>query len=363
VRKLALTALPCLLIAVAALTYVFAQPALDTPYEFKLGADITADAAEVAIQPAFKALADDRFAYDIYFNATRSGSVRDGDKSQEGFRRAENWITMVTLTAKEDALDGRKDLLLRLNYDQLGFLIDNGAARYSGYVGPARGTTTAAFHEVTPNGERNEANNIPGWPGVTARGIESARSSQTFDPAGSAWFSVNDQGRLYNETYFADFNNADQRNYPGRFQDPLHLTLGLLPEFAEGASLKIGETTTVRRRFPVSTGAGSTIEYDFTYKLERLYGTVAEPTAARFTFTAVPVQREHTHDHAGLRTTWTAPDIKDGTLLFDLGKGIAAATSWKYELAGTVTQTGGSMRTEFKIAVDFAANLRAPEKK
>jgi len=186
--------------------------------------------------------------------------------------------------------------------------------------------------------------------------------AQANDVSASAWFSVSDEGRLYNETYFADFNDGDQRSFPGRLQDPVHLALSIQPEFAKETRLKIGETVTVRRRMPVGVNHGATTEYDVTYKLEKLYGTIDEPTAARFSFTATPVTAEQSSKSGDLVTTFTAPEIKDGALLLDLNKGIAAWTSWAYKLNGKVTQPGTNLATDFGVEVDFTASLRAAPK-
>lgn len=368
-KRATLFALPALLLAFA-IGYVIAQPFpgpdadtnVDEPYEFKLGEDITDKAADVVIEPKFRALADEKFAYEAYLNVLRSGTSRNGDKAISSFRREENWTDLVTLSTSEDPIEGNTDLLMSLKFDQLNFLIDNGDARYSGYIGPDAGTATTAFQEIFPDGERSEANNIPGWVGITARGVETERAEQARDFSASAWFSVSDEGRLYNETYFADFNNSDQRSFPGRLQDPVHLALGLQPEFPKDARLKLGETITVRRRLPVGVSHGATTDYDVTYKLEKLYGTIEEPTSARFSFTAVPVKVEQSSSRGQLLTTFTAPEIKDGALLLDLNKGVAAWTKWAYSLKGKVSQPGTNLATDFEVNVDFTASLRAPAK-
>lgn len=370
-KRAILFATPALLLAFA-IGYVIAQPfpggidstpPVDEPYEFKLGPDITDKAADMVIEPNFRAVADDKFAYEAYFNILRKGTSRDGAKPIDSFRREENWIDLVTLSTSEDPLEGNTDLLLALRFDQLNFIIDNGKARYSGYIGPDTGGGPAAFHEIFANGERTEANNIPGWVGITARGVETERAEQARDFSASAWFSVSDEGRLYNETLFADFNNPDQRSFPGKLQDPVHLALAIQPEFGKNAQVKHGETITVRRRMPVGVSHGATTEYDVTYKLEKIYGTVDKPTAARFSFTAVPVKAEQTSTRGGLQTTFTAPEIKDGALLLDLNKGVAAWTKWAYSLKGKVTETGTNRSTDFEVEVDFTASLRAPAKK
>jgi hypothetical protein len=364
-RRTALYALSALLFA-AVFGFVVAQPDfgadLDKPYEFKRGPDITAQAADIEVEPRFRALADERFAYQVNTNITRRGTSTDGGKTFSAFRRVENWTTDVTLITSEDPLEGRTDLLLRLQFDQISFLIDNGKARYAGYIGPATDVGTASFHEILPGGERSEVNNIPGWVGINARSLERQRGDQARGFSAAAWFSVSDEGRLYNEAYYADFNSGDQRNYPGRLQDPLHLALAIQPEFAPETRLKLGETTTVRRRLPVGLGHGTAVEYDVTYKLERLYGTVSEPTSARLTFSAVPVQREHTTRLHGLEASFSAPDIKDGEVLFDLVKGVAAWTRWGYSLSGRIKEPGRELAGDFEVEVDFTASLRAPAK-
>lgn len=362
-KRATLFALPALLLAFA-IGYVIAQPELDgididKPYEFKRGADITAQAADLVIEPGFRAVADDKFAYEAYFNILRSGTSHDGDKTISAFRREENWIDLLTFVTSEDPLEGNTDLLLGVRFDQLNFIINNGKARYAGLIGP---TGTPAFHEIHPNGERTEANNIPGWVGITARGVETERADQNLGTNASAWFSVSDEGRLYNETYFADFNNPDQRSFPGRLQDPVHLALSIQPEFGKDTRLKLGETTTVRRRLPIGVNHGATVEYDVTYMLEKLYGTIDEPSAARFSFTAVPVKASQSTTSGGLTTSFTAPDIKDGALLLDLRKGVAAWTQWQYTLSGKVTQPGTALVTDFTVEVEFTASLRAPAK-
>ena len=342
-----------------ALTLVLAQPAPeDKTFAFTLDADITAQAGEVAIEPKFNAVADDRFPYELHYNAVRSGTVNDGVEVVDSFRVSEAWSDLFTLGTTEDPLDGRKDLQLRLNYEMIKFTVDNGDARYSGYIGPQMGSSKPSFQEIGEGNTRTDVTNIPGWAGINAGAMEANRRTQGNDFAGTAVVSVADTGRLYNETYFADWGNSDQTNYPGRIQEPLQLMLAVQPEFAAGAKLKIGETSVVRRRFPVSAAFGGSIDYDVTYTLEKLYGTVAEPTAARFKFDAVPVQREQSLTINGIVTKFSAPDIKGGSLLMDLRKGVAAYVAWKYELSGTVTQPGTALLTAFDVKVDFTASLR-----
>ncbi|MCA8917181.1 MAG: hypothetical protein KDB90_17455 [Planctomycetes bacterium] len=347
-----------------ALTLVLAQPAppTDEPYNFNLGKDITAEAADVVINPRFKAVANDRFAYECYYNATRTGVVSDGAEVVETFHNKEAWTTAFSLACTEDPLDGRKDLLVHVGIDMIEFSIDNGDARYTGYIGQQTDMRKPGFKEILPDGKRNDVTNIPGWAGINSGALEANRGTQATTYGGSACFNINDAGRIYNETYYADWGNSDQTNYPGRLIEPLQLALAVHPEFKDAAALKLGETLVVRRRLPVSAARGSTIDYDVTYKLEKLYGTVAEPTAARLTFDAVPVQREHSQEVDGLVTKFTAPDIKGGKLLLDLVKGVAAWVSWEYRLSGTVTQPGTALSTAFDVKFDLTASLREQKK-
>lgn len=348
--------LPVLILAggiAVAWSFATAQ-AVDEPYRFELGNDITARAGDVTIEPGFKALADDRFAYEVYQNATRKGVTRDGEKAIDSFRRREEWTTLVTVVAAEDPLEGNTDLLLKVQYERMSFLLDVGRASYSGIISPE----DSKFWEAAPDGSRNEVNNIPGWAGINARTLESNRSTQSRDFSALAWMSVSDTGRLYNPTYFADFRTGDQTNYPGRLQDPVQLLTGMMPRFNEGTSLKIGETVTVRGAFPVGVRHGAAIEYDFTYRLDKLYGTIERPTAARFTFSATPVKREHTSSVEGLTTSFTAPDIKDAHLLYDLNKGVAGYIAWEYGLEGRISKPGTSLATDFEVNMDFSASLR-----
>jgi hypothetical protein len=335
----------------------FAQPGVDDYYKpawDKLKQDITAQAPEVAIEPKFRAVADDHFAYEIDFRATRSGTVTQGSETTDAFRRTEHWTTAVHYKVEEEELEGHKDLRLAMRYDRMTFLLDNGKNRYAGYIGPDQGQEKAGFFEVQPGGARTSVGSIPGWPGVNAQTIKSMSDAQ--NRTGSAWFSVSEQSRLYGETYFADYNSADQRNYPGRFQDPVHLTLALFPQFAEDAKVKIGEVMTVRRRMPMGAAAGATVEYDVTYKLEKLYGTVEEPVGARFSFSATPAKREQEARVEGLTVRFSAPDLKDGALFLDLAKGVPLYTRWSYTVKGAI---GGEASAIFENEVEFTASLRA----
>lgn len=358
-------AIPALLVAVAgALAVSFAAAQAREPYEFKVDLekqDITATAGALVIEPRFRGVADDRFPYEIYYNTHRRGHATQDGKQIDAFARHENWTVLAMLELAEDEQEGRTDLRAGLQYEQMNFMVDNGRARYAGYVGPANGTSTAKFTEVLPDGSRNEVMNVPGWVGINASGLERARASQAMPGAGTAMFSVNEQGRLYNDQYHTEYNDADQRNQPGALVDPVHLALGLSAEFAKGAKLKIGETTEVTRRFGVGPVPGQTAEYRFVYKLEKLYGTLDEPTAARFSFTATPVKANHSTSVDGMQVSLDAPEIKDGMLVYDLAKGVAADVTWKISFKGTVTQ-GAGLRSEFTVDADYRASLRRKPK-
>lgn len=358
-------AIPSLLVVVAAaLAVTFAAAQSREPYEFTVDLekqDITATAGEVTIAPRFRGVAEDRFPYEIYFNTRRRGQSSEGGKPFDAFVRHENWVALAMLELQEEEQEGRTDLRLALQYDQLNVLVDNGLARYAGYVGPTSGGRTAKFHELHADGTRTDVLNIPGWVGVNAGTMEGKRSNQALPGSGTAFFSISEQGRLYNDQYFGDFNDADQRNHPGTLLDPVHVALGLNTEFAAGASLKIGQTTEVTRRFPLGVVPGATAEYRFVYKLERLYGTLAEPTAATFSFTATPVQAVHTMTVNGMQVSLNAPELKDGKLVYDLAKGVTADVTWKISCKGTVTQ-GSALRTEFEVDADYRASLRRKPK-
>lgn len=350
--------------AVAALAVTLATAQAREAYEFKVDLakqDITATAGEVSIEPRFRAIADDRFPYEIYYNTHRRGSSTQDGKPFDAFTRRENWTVLAMLELAEDEQEGRSDLRLAVQYEQISFLIDNGRGRYSGYVGPTVGTTSAKFQEILPDGTRNDVLNIPGMVGVNASAMEAARSSQSLYGSGTVFFSVDGQGRLYNDQYHADFNNNDQRNHPGQLVDPVHLALGLNTQFAKEAKLKIGQTTEVTRRFAVGVTPGATADYRFVYKLEKLYGTVAEPTAAKFSFTATPVNAEVTQTIDGITVRFAAPEIKDGMLVYDIAKGVAADVTWSLSLKGTATQAGG-LASEFSVDADYRASLRRKPK-
>jgi hypothetical protein len=352
------------LLAAAGIAVVsgYAQDGTDKPYQpdwDKVKTDITAQAETILIEPRFKGVAGDYFEYEIDVNTLRTGTTRRADTITDAFRRTENWGSAITLKLEESELEGRKDLRLALRYDRMNFLIDNGRARYAGYIGPEAGGAKPAFHEILPDGTRQEVTNIPGWPGINARTINTQRETQARETAGngSAWASISETSRLHGETYFADYGSTDQRNYPGRFQDPLHLMLGLLPEFGAGAGLKIGDTMKVTRRMPVGASHGATTDYTVTYKLEKVYGTTEEPAAAKFSFEGVPAKREHTATADGLTVAFTAPDIREGTMLLDLTKGVPLYTKWSYSMKGSVR--GDDSAAEFEVEVEFTASLRA----
>lgn len=351
--------LASVLCAVTVAVIVLAQPGVTpiveknyTPDWAKLKQDITNQAGAVAIVPRFKGINGDRFAYEIDHRGVSRGTLVEDGKPVEAFYLNSHWATQATFKCEEDVLEGRNDLRISVRYDSMNFLVDNGKARYAGYIGPEVGGRKPGFHEISRDGTRSEVNNIPGWAGVNARTIDTNRGSQSNDQGAVAWFSISDQGRLYNEVYYADFGAADQRNYPGRFQDPVFLSLGVFAEFPSDASLKIGETVTVRRRLPVGVGHGATVEYEVTYRLEKLYGTVAEPVGARFAFTAVPVAREHTMRVDGLDVKFTAPDFRNGSLFLDLVKGVPLHVQWGCTVKGNA---GG---TEFENDIEFTASLR-----
>src|SRR5690606_25819756 len=119
-------------------------------------------AGEVAVEPRLKAVAEDRFEYEIDFRTTRRGSTRTGDKPAEAFLRDEHWTTSVLYRFEEEVLEGYPDLRMAMSFERMTFLLDLGRARYSGYIGPEQGNAKSAFHEVHLDGSRTETNNIPG---------------------------------------------------------------------------------------------------------------------------------------------------------------------------------------------------------
>ena len=331
----------------------------DGPYQFELDAEITEGLDELEISTGFWGVADDQFDFEVYYNVTRRGTASEDGKAFSTFRRTENWIAMVHLVMSEDELEGRTDLRGQFRFDRIYFNLDDGKGRFAGYIGPNDPLGgSAKFHEILADGSRNEVPGIPGWVGVNARNMETARVQQSAFNAAPLWISIDDQGRIYNEAYHADFIGPDQRSFPGYLIDPLQLALGLLPEFAPDTELKVGGEATVTRRFPAGAGFGAAPDYLFTYKLEKLYGSVDKPTAARFTFSATPVQRTQVSTRGGLKTEFTAPDITGGTLLYDLNRGVAAQIGWKYSASGQVSEAGSKLSSKFQVQVEFKASLR-----
>jgi hypothetical protein len=335
----------------------YAQLAPGDFYEFELGQNITDQAADIAIEPRFRGLTDDRFVFEVDFVTTRDGTIRHGDEVVNSFRRSENWGATVGLAVQEKELEGRRDARLGLRYKTLQFLIDNGEARYSGYISPE----LSKFHEIQADGSRNEVTNIPGWAGVNARSIESARANQAQGDNSSLWVNVDNYGRLYGETYFANHDSPDQRNYPGRFLDPMHLALSIVPQFAPDTSFKAGETARVRRQIPLGAIAGARAEFDVTYSIETVYGNThegqdPEPTAVLLRFTAEPVNAELEARVAGMNVTYIAPEITDGVMLLDLTKGMPARVSFSYRTTGTASS--GEMNADFSVRSRFVASMR-----
>lgn len=349
-------AVPVVALAVL-LTVVLAQP--KDPYKFELGADITSKAGNVVIEPKLKALSDDTFGYEVYTKTRRFGLTEESGKTYDGFTQTENWTNLVTVTFREDPIEGNKDLLAGVQFDSLLFVINNGESKYSGYVGPQSEGRQPEFQEIYQDGTTKVVNNIPGWAGITARTVESGRQLQSRIDSASVTYSVDENGRAYNDTWVADFGQPDQRNYPARLQDPSRIGLMLIPQFNEGTKVKIGESVVVRRRLPVGSGKGATSEYDVTYKLERLYGTVEEPTAARFSWTAKPVNKMIETTDNGLKVRYNAPEITDGSLLVDLKKGVAADVSYTSKVRDGVISSG-NYRTVFEWDYEFTASLREP---
>ncbi len=364
--------IPSLLLAAAALiSFVSAQDdgtlAGPKPYKFVLGPELKGDEAKNAVvKPAFKAVADDQFDYEVYFNVRRSGGTSQGGAG--GFSRSETWTALCNLLLEENELAGRKDLRAAFRYDTLLFDLSDGESDYSGYIGPASGDgparKSATFWKVGNDGARTTAYAIPGWSGVSSNGVEGARSTQSVGANASAWFSVSGSGRLYDEVYFAEYDSADQRNFPARLLDPVHIALGLMPEFSADASVQLGGSTTVRRRMPMGSLPGATVEYDVTYTLEKVYGTQADPTCAQFKFSAKPVVVAQSTD---LDAKWSirfdAPEIVEGVLVYDLVKGVAAVVRYKYALKGELVGRGsGASTSSFACEAEFSASLRKESK-
>ncbi len=360
--------LPSVLIAAATLiTLASAQdgavPGAKT-YKFVQGPELVGDDAKKAVvKPAFKAVADDQFNYEVYFNVKRSGGSKVGAEAG-GFSRSETWTALCNLLMEEDELTGRKDLRAAFRYDLIYFDLSDGESAYSGYIGPATGDgparKSAGFWKVDKDGKRSTAYGIPGWSGMSGGGLEGARSTQSIGTNASAWFSVAGNGKIHSEVYFAEFDSADQRNFPGRLIDPMHIALGVMPEFAADASVQLGGSTVVRRRMPMGSLPGATVEYDLTYTLEKVYGTVADPTCAQFKFSAKPVIAEQKADlDAKWSVSYTAPEIVDGLLVYDLVKGVAAVVRYKYALKGELAaRDSGVVTSSFACEAEFSASLR-----
>jgi hypothetical protein len=360
--------LPALFIAAATLfTLASAQDGVvpgPKVYKFVLGPELSAeDAKKAVVKPAFKAVADDQFNYEVYFNVKRSGGSKVGGTAG-GFSRSETWTALCNLLMEEDELTGRKDLRAAFRYDRLYFDLTDGESSYSGYIGPGGGqgpaATAAGFWKVDKDGKRTTAYGIPGWTGMSGNGLEGARSTQSVGANASAWFSVSGSGKISNEMYFAEFDSADQRNYPGRLVDPMHISLGLMHEFAADASVQLGGTTVVRRRLAMGSLPGATVEYDVTYTLEKVYGTVADPTCAQFKFSAKPVVVDQkTELDAKWNISYAAPEIVDGLLVFDLVKGVASVVRYKYALKGDLAaRDSGAVTSSFACEAEFSASLR-----
>lgn len=365
--------LPALLIAAALISFAAAQDdgALPGPkrYKFVLGPELKGDDAKNAVvKPAFKALADDQFNYEVYYNVRRSGGTNAGQMAG-GFTRSETWTALCNLLMEEDEISGRKDLRAAFRYDLLMFDITDGDDSYSGYIGPGSGDgaarKSAQFWKIDKNGSRTNAYGIPGWAGISAGSVEGARSTQSIGANASAWFNIAGSGRIHSETYFAEFDSGDQRNYPGRLLDPMHIAQGLVPEFADNASVSLGANTVVRRRLPVGVLPGEGVEYDVTYTLEKVYGTLADPTCAQFKFSAKPVNAAHKTDlDAKWAVNFNAPEIADGVLVYDLIKGVAAVVRYKYSLKGElVAREGGATASSFACEAEFSASLGKETKK
>ncbi|MDC1142272.1 hypothetical protein OAU50_04210 [Planctomycetota bacterium] len=345
--------------AVVALSVIANGQADDEYYWFALDAELTGEsAASVEIAPKFNAVGDDAFPYEIHYNVSRTSSTRDQNGVFTGSTTSENWVASSTVIARENPLEGNKNLQLAFQFDQLRFVVDNGKGKWSGVVNDAK----AEFTEVMPDGAPNPATAVPGWAGVSASDIQRAMRSQSGNVA-SAWATIDDQGKLTDATYFADLGSAKQASYPARLLDPVDLMRGMFPQWNADLKMNLKDAVKVRRSFPVSGIAGGTIEYDFTYTLNKLHGTTeegnTEATAAAFSFTAEPVQKQHTQTVLGLDVKFTPPSIKAGYLLFDLVKGVPAIVSWKYSMTGNTADSANGLGSEFEVNVDFSASLQA----
>lgn len=346
-------------------SFLVAQPVEVPPYNFQLGEDVTAAAKEkgTAIKPKLRAVADDRFEYEFFLNTKRKLQASAGGDVQGAGARNETWMATATVQLKEDEVEGNKDLRAKFNYDSMQFLFNDGIQSFSGYIGKTEGDgpskREAAFTSILSSGERTSAANIPGWPGVTASEIERHRATQANDVAGNVSFNVSEMGKIHSETYYADFESPDPKNHPARFLDPVQLMMYTWPEFAPDASAKVGETLVVRRRFAVGVITGQTVEYEFTYKVEKVYGKAEEPTAALLSFTARPAKAGDVSERVrGLDTNITPPEIKDGTLLLDLVKGVAANVRFTFSAQGRIGDPAGAGSANFAADAEFSAALR-----
>ena len=338
----------------------------DDYYWFKQDKELAAAiAAKTEISPEFKAVADDSFAYEIYINTKRTSKASEGaiefagSTSIEfaGSTSSESWILKSTLNTRENPLKGQKNLQLAFHYDQIRFIVDNGQAKWAGVVNDG----TAEFTEVKPDGTPDPATTIPGWPGVSARDLQSAMKKQSA-AAASAWVSIDATSKLSNEVYFADYSSPNQASYPGRLLDPVDLMCCMFPQWNAEQKMKIGDSVSVIRSFPVSGVAGGTMEYKFTYTLNKLFGTTeegnTEATSAAFSFKAEPVNKDEVQQKLhGLVVKYKAPKINDGYLLYDLKKGMPAIVSWSYSLKGSAADVAAKLGSDFEVEVEFSASL------
>ncbi|MCF6227136.1 MAG: hypothetical protein L3J82_00495 [Planctomycetes bacterium] len=345
-------------VAVAVVSATAFGQADDDYYWFKQDKELAAGiAAKTEISPEFKVVADDAFAYEFYYNVNRTSKASEGAIEFTGSTSSENWILSSTLSARENPLKGQKDLQLAFHFDQIRFIVDNGQAKWAGVVN----LDVADFTEVKPDGTPDPATTIPGWPGVSASDIQRALRSQGASAA-SAWVSIDGTSKLSNEIYFADYSSPNQASYPGRLLDPIDLMRCMFPQWNADLTMKIGDTVSVIRSFPVSGVAGGTMEYKFTYTLNKLFGTTeegnTEATSAAFSFKAEPVsggivsQKLH-----GMEVKFTAPKINDGYLLYDLNKGMPAIVSWSYSLTGSTAEVAAKLGSDFEVEVEFSASL------